>query len=407
MKPKFSQFTIHSQKGDIMIELKGKRNTAIIYADKIDKVAKTQLAELLRDSAYADGKIRIMPDVHASRGTVVGTAMTLNGRVSPSLMGVDIGCGVDTVNLGKIAPPDLQKLDRLIHLQIPAGAKIRRNALNTAINLEALHCASAVNIERAVLSLGTLGGGNHFIELDRDGEGNYYLVIHTGSRQLGSDVATYYAKQAYKYQCGKQKRNTPKRYGEEEGGFQPRGGKLAASKPRAEGSVLEGELFLKYLNDTVITADFAAENRKTIANIICEGMGFSPVSSFSCPHNFIDAERMILRKGSISARAGEQVIIPLNMRDGAIIGEGLGEPEWNFSAPHGAGRICTRDEARYTYTVEEYRSEMAGIYTSTANADTLDECPMAYKPSERITEAIGDTVRVLKVIKPVYNFKGA
>lgn len=389
-----------------MIELKGKRNTAIIYADRIDKAAKTQLSELLREPAYADSKIRIMPDVHASRGTVVGTAMTIQGRVSPTLMGVDIGCGVDAVNLGKIPPPDLLALDKLIHEKIPAGARVRQKAIDSGVELNSLYCFNSVNADRALLSLGTLGGGNHFIELDRDGDGSYYLLIHTGSRQLGSDVAAYYSKQAYKYQCGKQKRSIAPKYSDEDGGFQPRGGKSAGSKPRVEGSVLEGELFLKYLNDTVITAKFAAGNRKAIANIICEGMGFSPVDSFSCPHNCIDSERMILRKGSISARAGERVIIPLNMRDGAIIGEGLGNPGWNFSAPHGAGRICTRDEARHAYTVDEYKDAMVGIYTSTANSDTIDECPMAYKPPERITEAIGDTVRILNVIKPVYNFKG-
>ena len=389
-----------------MIELKGKRNAAVIYADKIDKAAKTQLAELLREPAYSDSKIRIMPDVHASRGTVVGTSMTICGRVSPSLMGVDIGCGVDAVNLGKIAPPDLLKLDRLIHERIPSGARIRQRAIDSCVDLTALNCYVAVNAERAMLSMGTLGGGNHFIELDRDGEGNYYLLIHTGSRQLGSDVATYYAKQAYKYQCGKQKRATAPKYSDGEGGFQPRGGKLSGSKPRVEGSVLEGELFEKYLKDTVITALFASENRKAIARIICEGMGFTPVDGFSCPHNFIDPERMILRKGAISARVGERVVISLNMRDGALIGVGLGNPEWNFSAPHGAGRICTRDEARHAYTVEEYRSSMLGIYTSTANAETIDECPMAYKPPERITDAVGDTVRILNIIKPVYNFKG-
>ena len=226
-----------------MIQLKGKRNSAIIYADRIDKTAKTQLSELLREPAYADSKIRIMPDVHASRGTVVGTAMTVCGRVSPSLMGVDVGCGVDAVNLGEIAPPDLCALDTLIHEKIPAGARIRGSVADTSFSLDGLSCLPYVNAERAMLSLGTLGGGNHFIELDRDGEGSYWLLIHTGSRQLGSDVANYYAKQAYKYQCVKQKRNYTRDYGDEEGGFQPRGGKNASSKPRVEGSVLEGELF--------------------------------------------------------------------------------------------------------------------------------------------------------------------
>ncbi|MBQ9116885.1 MAG: RtcB family protein [Clostridia bacterium] len=390
-----------------MIELKGKRNTAIIYSDKIDKEAKTQLAALLREPAYSDSKIRIMPDVHSSKGTVVGTAMTLSGRVSPGLIGVDIGCGMETVNLGKIAEPDLFKLDALIHADIPAGAKVRRDPLSVDFPLDKLICRDSIKAERAMLSLGTLGGGNHFIELDKDDDGCYYLVIHSGSRALGSEMANHYLNAAYKYQCGKARRITKRSSDRdsEAGGFQKLRSKQTPDDIRKETAVLEGELFDAYLHDMAIVQDFAALNRRLMAKVICEGMDIKPLESFTCVHNFIDSERMILRKGAISARSGEQVIIPLNMRDGAILGRGLGNPDWNFSAPHGAGRICNRTEAKHAYTVEQFRYEMRGIFTTTANHGSLDECPMAYKPPERIIEAIGDTITVEKILKPVYNFK--
>jgi len=385
-----------------MIELKGKRNSALIFADKIDKQTKTQISSLLREEAYADSKIRIMPDTHSGRNVAVGTTMTLSGRVSPALVGVDIGCGMEAVLLGE-SDIDLVKLDEAVHSLIPSGAKIH-DAPQAEFDLGELYCQEHVDKARALRSLGTLGGGNHFIELDRLSDGGLMLVIHSGSRQLGSDVALYYMDQAYRYQCKKARKQTKRSYYESrEEGF--RSSKREQPKVKREEAILEGELFRQYLHDLSIVTAFADLNRRTIAKLICDAMGLTVKDRFSCIHNYIDTERMILRKGAISARMGERVIIPLNMRDGAVLGTGLGNPEWNFSAPHGAGRACNRTEAKYAFTVEEFQKEMSGIYTTTAQIGSLDECPMAYKAPERILEFLGDSVSVEEIIKPIYNFK--
>lgn len=386
-----------------MIELQGKRNSAIIYADKIDKETKTQIAALLRLEALADSKVRIMPDTHSGRGTVVGTTLTLHGRVIPALLGVDLGCGMETVFLEE-TETDLAKLDRLIHERIPAGAAVHHLPVADFPTLDSLHSIAEVNRERAIRSIGTLGGGNHFIELDKAEDGRLVLVIHSGSRQLGSDVATYYKEQAYRYQCKKARRSAGGK-GREDYAFKSARREQASIKVSRETAALEGELFQKYLHDLAIVQEYADLNRRTIAKIICDGMGFHIRDRFACVHNYIDTERMILRKGAISARPDERVIIPLNMRDGAIIGKGLGNPDWNHSAPHGAGRVCSRTDAKFAYTVADYQAAMAGIYTTTATEGSLDECPMVYKAPERILEAIGDTVEVEQIARPVYNFK--
>ena len=386
-----------------MIELQGKRNSAIIYADKIDKETKTQVAALLRLEALADSKVRIMPDTHSGRGTVVGTTLTLHGRVIPALLGVDLGCGMETVFLEE-TETDFAKLDLLIHEKIPAGAAVHHLPVEDFPKLDSLHCIAEVNRERALRSIGTLGGGNHFIELDKAEDGRLVLVIHSGSRQLGSDVATYYKEQAYRYQCKKSRRSAGGK-GREDYAFKSARREQASIKVSRETAALEGELFQKYLHDLAIVQEYADLNRRTMAEIICDGMGFHICDRFACVHNYIDIERMILRKGAISARLGERVIIPLNMRDGAIIGKGLGNPDWNHSSPHGAGRVCSRTDAKFAYTVADYQSAMAGIYTTTATEGSLDECPMVYKAPQRILEAIGDTVEVEQVVTPVYNFK--
>ncbi|MBQ7324492.1 MAG: RtcB family protein [Clostridia bacterium] len=386
-----------------MIELQGKRNSAIIYADKIDKETKTQIAALLRLEALADSKVRIMPDTHSGRGTVVGTTLTLHGRGIPALLGVDLGCGMETVFLEE-TETDLAKLDRLIHEKVPAGAAVHDLPVADFPKLDSLHCIAEVNRERAIRSIGTLGGGNHFIELDKAEDGRLVLVIHSGSRQLGSDVATYYKEQAYRYQCKKARRSAGGK-GREDYAFKSARREQASIKVSRETAALEGELFQKYLHDLAIVQEYADLNRRTMAEIICDGMGFHIRDRFACVHNYIDTERMILRKGAISARLDERVIIPLNMRDGAIIGKGLGNSDWNHSAPHGAGRVCSRTDAKFAYTVADYQSAMEGIYTTTATEGSLDECPMAYKAPERILDAIGDTVEVEQVVKPVYNFK--
>ena len=388
-----------------MIKLQGKRNSAIIFADKIDKQTKTQISELLREEAYADSKISIMPDTHSGKNVAVGTTMTVKNRIAPSLVGVDIGCGMEVVFL-KEQELDLEKLDRVIHSLIPSGAKIQNSPI-ASFDFDNLRCKDNVNLERALRSIGTLGGGNHFIEVDRTEGGELVLVIHSGSRQLGSDVATYYQDQAYRYQCKKQRKRARQSYYDDAdaAGFIRQKSSSSAVNVKRETAILEGSLLEEYLNDLDIVVSFADLNRQTMAKIICDNMGLAITDRFSCIHNYIDTEYMILRKGAISARLGERVIIPLNMRDGALLGIGKGNPEWNFSAPHGAGRACSRTDAKYAFTVEEFKREMEGIYTTTATEGSIDECPMAYKAPSRIFEFISETVSDYEIIKPIYNFK--
>ena len=388
-----------------MIKLQGKRNSAIIFADKIDKQTKTQISELLREEAYADSKIRIMPDTHSGKNVAVGTTMTVKNRIAPSLVGVDIGCGMEVVFL-KEQELDLEKLDRVIHSLIPSGAKIQNSPI-ASFDFDNLRCKDNVNLERALRSIGTLGGGNHFIEVDRTEGGELVLVIHSGSRQLGSDVATYYQDQAYRYQCKKQRKRARQSYYDDVDatGFIRQKSSSNTVNVKRETAILEGTLLDEYLHDLNIVTSFADLNRRTMAKIICDNMGLTITDRFSCIHNYIDTEYMILRKGAISARLGERVIIPLNMRDGALLGIGKGNPEWNFSAPHGAGRACSRTDAKYAFTVEEFKREMEGIYTTTATEGSIDECPMAYKAPSRIFEFIGETVSDYEIIKPIYNFK--
>jgi len=388
-----------------MIKLQGKRNSAIVFADKLDKPTKTQICELLREEAYADSKIRIMPDTHSGKNVAVGTTMTVENRIAPSLVGVDIGCGMEVVFL-KEQELDLEKLDSVIHSLVPSGTKIHDIPV-TSFDFDTLRCKDNVNLERALRSVGTLGGGNHFIEVDRTASGGLVLVIHSGSRQLGSDVANYYQDQAYRYQCKKQRKRARQSYYDDidSGMFFRQKSSQGTVNVKRETAVLEGILLEEYLHDLNIVVSFADLNRRTIAKLICDNMGLTVTDRFACVHNYIDTEYMILRKGAISARLGERVIIPLNMRDGALLGTGKGNPEWNFSAPHGAGRACSRTEAKYAFTVEEFGREMEGIYTTTATEGSIDECPMAYKSPSRIFEFIGETVSDYEVIKPIYNFK--
>ena len=345
-----------------------------------------------------------MPDTHSGKNVAVGTTMTVKNRIAPSLVGVDIGCGMEVVFL-KEQELDLQKLDKVIHSFIPCGTKTHDTPV-ISFDFDALHCKGSVNIERALRSIGTLGGGNHFIEVDRTEEGKLVLVIHSGSRQLGSDVASYYQDQAYRYQCKKQrKRARQSYYDDDAGGFISKKANQNSVQVKRETAVLEGDLLKEYLHDLDVVVSFADLNRRTMAQLICDQMGLTVTDRFACIHNYIDTEYMILRKGAISARLGERVIIPLNMRDGALLGTGKGNPEWNFSAPHGAGRACTRTEAKYAFTVEEFKREMEGIYTTTATEGSIDECPTAYKSPSRIFEFVGETVSDYEIIKPIYNFK--
>ena len=417
-----------------MIEIQTKKNTVKVFTDDLDKQTKLQIAATARDPAYADSKIRVMPDTHAGRGCVIGMTMTLQGRVSPSLVGVDIGCGMEAVRLSE-AEVDLSRLDAFVHEHIPAGKARFDTPRVTDIPLDSLKCAAHVDMERTLASLGTLGGGNHFIELDRAGDGTLWLIVHSGSRSLGAAVANHYRDEAYAYHLKKARRarrfeshdrmelETDRyditrfgvdAYGDEAHGYRPTVTKATRRDTRDklpvkwETATCEGKLYEDYLHDMALTVAFAEENRRRIAETICHGLGLTAVDRFSCVHNYIDENR-ILRKGAISARRGERVLIPLNMRDGALIGIGQGNPDWNFSAPHGAGRACSRSDARHAYDVEAYQAAMreAGIYTTTATKETLDECPMAYKAPDRILPYLSECVEITDRLTPIYNFKAA
>lgn len=417
-----------------MIEIQTKKNTVKVFTDELDRITHRQIAATAREPAYADSKIRVMPDTHAGRSCVIGLTMTLNGRVSPSLVGVDMGCGMEAVKLGE-SEVDLPALDAYIHARIPAGKHLHEKSQEMECPLGELVCKESVDMDRVAQSLGTLGGGNHFIELDRDEEGALWLVIHSGSRSLGAMIANYYRDEAYKYHLKKARKAHRgmsrdrlemesedydltgfdiDTYGDPTRGIDRGRSTTKASRRddqaklpvKWETAVCEGKLYEDYLHDLSIAVAFAEENRRRIAESICHGMGLTVIDRFACVHNYIDSHG-ILRKGAISARQDERVLIPLNMRDGALLCRGLGNPDWNFSAPHGAGRACSRTDAKHAYDVESYQAVMAeaGIYTTTANKDTLDECPMAYKSPDRILPYLGECVTVENRLKAIYNFK--
>lgn len=399
-----------------MIEIKGKVNTALCYAETLDERARGQIRRMC-DYPLTEGcKVRIMPDVHAGKGCTIGTTMTVRDKVCPNIVGVDIGCGMFVAKLsGK--EPDLVRLDAAAHA-IPSGMNVWENRTE-AFPLEELRCFDALkNRKWLENSLGTLGGGNHFIELDHASDGSYYLVIHSGSRNLGKQVAELYQERAVQLQKGtldlQQKKAEIIRIYRAEGRSSEIQTALDAMEKDYKSRTtavpedlcwLTGQPLEDYLHDVVICQKFARRNREIMAKILLDAIGELPVETFHTIHNYIDTQEMILRKGAIAAHAGEKVLIPLNMRDGSVLAIGRGNAEWNFSAPHGAGRVMSRTQAKQTLTMEEYRESMKGIFTTSVMAETLDEAPMVYKPMENILSMIGDTVEVLDVIKPVYNFK--
>lgn len=396
-----------------MIELNGKYNTAKVFTDNIDSASVSQIIELCSQEFTIGEKIRMMPDVHAGVGCVIGTTMTITDKIVPNLVGVDIGCGMETV-LIKEKHMELMQLDKLIRRTIPSGFAIRStpHKLTEEAYICALRCADKIDLRRAERSVGTLGGGNHFIEADR-GEKGIYIVIHSGSRHLGAEVAKYYQQQAVKQleHSGDGKIHelidSLKAQGREKD-ISRELKKLESTKritvPKNLAYV-SGQLFEDYIHDMKIVQHFAVLNRRAMMTEIIRGMKLTPVEQFTTIHNYIDTENMILRKGSVSAQAGEKLIIPINMRDGSLICTGKGNPDWNFSAPHGAGRLMSRSEAKQSFTVSEFKKQMEGIYTTSVSQGTLDECPMAYKGMNDILDNIGDTAEVNEIIKPIYNFK--
>ena len=397
-----------------MLELKGKYNSAKVFTDVIGESAVAQIIELCCQPMSEGAQIRIMPDVHAGKGCTVGTTMTIKDKVVPNLVGVDIGCGMEVAML-KEKHIEPQKLDKVIRESVPAGFETRKkpHRFNERIDLTELYCYKEINPLYAEKSLGTLGGGNHFIEADKDGDGRIYIVIHSGSRHLGLEVANYYQEEAYKRLNGSSKRDIDalivkmKAEGREKQ-IQTEIAKLKNTKftdvPKHL-AYCEGELFEQYIHDMKLVQEFAMLNRKAMMDEIIKGMGLHIDEEFTTIHNYIDTDAMILRKGAVSAKAGETLLIPINMRDGSLICIGKGNTDWNCSAPHGAGRLMSRSEAKNTFTVSEFKKQMKGIYTTSVNSSTLDECPMAYKTMDDIVNNIGDTVEINKVIKPIYNFK--
>lgn len=396
-----------------MLELRGKYAEAKVFTDVVDQDSISQVICLLNQPYMAGSRVRMMPDIHAGLGCTIGTTITVGDQICPNLVGVDIGCGMETIRV-KEKHIELQQLDKLIRREIPSGFAIRNKAhrYNDYVDLDALHCSKYVKLDYARNSLGTLGGGNHFIEADKNDEGNIYIVIHSGSRHLGVEICKYYQNAGYKTMATvsaeaiEQLRESLRKAGRlqdmDEELKRLKENRIYVPKTLA---FVEGELMEQYLHDMKIAQEFAAYSRKAMVDVIVKGMGLHIVDQFTTIHNYIDLEHRILRKGAVSAQKGEKLLIPINMRDGSLICIGKGNEEWNFSAPHGAGRLMSRSDAKNSFTVSEYKKQMEGIYTTSVSRGTLDECPMAYKNMEDIVDNIGPTADIVDIIKPIYNFK--
>ena len=407
----------YQQKGEhIMADLK-------IFTENIEHEALNQIYTLVKQPAFSDCKIRIMPDVHAGAGCVIGFTADLGEKVIPNIVGVDIGCGMLTTNLGNI-DIDFERLDNIIREYVPSGRKVHgeENSSVASDIIEKLYCKEQLkNINWLKRSCGTLGGGNHFIEVDNDSNNNKYLIIHSGSRNVGKQVAEIYQQMAIndisgksnfkqdskkliaEYKKCKREREISKAIKELKQSYEANTTKI----PR-ELSYLVGKHREMYLHDMKLCQEFAEINRRTIQSIICYYMGWEVTKEterFQTIHNYIEHDTNIVRKGAISAKAGEKVLIPINMRDGCILGIGKGNEDWNYSAPHGAGRTMSRSKAKESILLEEYQKAMDGIFTTSVNTSTIDESPMAYKTMDEIIGHIKDTVEIVDIIKPIYNFK--
>lgn len=395
-------------------EITGKYNTAKVFTNVIENEAVEQIKTLCNQEFITGSKIRIMPDVHSGAGCTIGTTMTITDKVIPNLVGVDIGCGMETVMITD-KEIDLEKLDKLIYEKIPSGHNIRKipHDLINEIDLNQLKCTGHVKMDRAIRSIGTLGGGNHFIEAGKDEEGNIYITVHSGSRHLGLEVANYYQKMGYKalnkvsdidIEKIIEQLKSEGREKEINKTIKEIKKQIITDIPQALAYVSE-KLFDDYIHDMKLIQKFAVLNRKAMMDEIIKGLGTEVAEEFTTIHNYIDTDIMILRKGAVSAKEGEKLLIPINMRDGSLICIGKGNEDWNYSAPHGAGRLMSRTKAKKTFELKNFKKEMEGIYTTSVSKDTLDECPMAYKAMEDIIKNIGDTVDIIKRIIPIYNFK--
>ena len=399
-----------------METIRGKVNEAVSYAKEIDETARAQIQRMCDYEFTRGSRIRIMPDVHAGKGCTIGTTMTISDMAVPNIVGVDIGCGMYTVKL-EAEKLDCPRWDEAAHF-VPSGMNVWQEKQED-FDLHQLHCYGQLkNYTWIENSVGTLGGGNHFIEIDQAKDGSYYLVIHTGSRNLGKQVAEIYQELAVELNAGKapyieQRERLIAEYKAAGRHSELQSALKQLADNRRKTSIPEdlcyvyGEYLEKYLHDVEICQEFARKNRERIAKVLLERTGVQGTEGFHTIHNYIDTEEMILRKGAIAAHKGEKVLIPINMRDGSILAVGKGNEEWNYSAPHGAGRIMSRMQARAHLKLEDYKNSMEGVYTTSISENTLDEAPMAYKSLGDILDVIGDTVEVIDVMKPVYNFKAA
>lgn len=400
------------------IEIKGKVSTALCYVNVVEEDAIEQIKRMCDYPMSEGSQIRIMPDVHVGKGCTIGTTMTVKDRVVPNVVGVDIGCGMYTVNMGKV-DIDLERFDDIVY-SIPSGTGVWEGR-QERFDLTKLICYRQLkDTKRIERSIGTLGGGNHFIEIDESEDKTKYLVIHSGSRSLGKQVAEIYQKLAVDLDKGigyyLEARDEIIRSYKEAGRrseIQEALKKLKWKKENEHPSMpedlcyLSGKYLEDYLHDIKICQDFARKNREKMAEIILEKANIKALEAFHTTHNYIDTDEMILRKGSIAAHKGEKVLIPINMRDGSILALGKGNPDWNYSAPHGAGRLMSRTKAKESLDMDEYKDSMKGIFTSSVNEGTIDEAPMAYKSINDIIDVIGESVDIIEVIKPIYNFKAS
>ena len=369
-----------------MFELKGKYATAKVFTDDVDNESISQVIKFLNQPIAEGQTVRMMPDIHPGAGCTIGTTMTITDKVVPNLVGSDIGCGMEVVYLDA-DEIDFERLDNIIRSNVPYGYQKRTvpHKFMNDFDLTELRCYFKLEAaSEGSFTLGTLGGGNHFIEVNQTSNGDLILVVHSGSRRIGADVCEYYQNQALK---------EFKRFHN-----------MASNKDLI---YCEGRLFDDYLHDMQIMQDYAVLNRKAIVESILTEYGMDYSDSFTTIHNYIDLDKMILRKGAVSSKKNETLIIPMNMRDGSLICKGKGNPDWNYSAPHGAGRLLKRSRAKQELSLDEYMDTMKGIFSTSVNQSTIDESPMAYKPIETILNNVDDTVKIIDIVKPVYNFKAS
>lgn len=399
-----------------MLEVKGKYNTATIYTDNIEEAAYGQVLNLMNQKFAEGSKFAIMPDCHAGAGCVIGLTMKVVDKVVPNLVGVDIGCGMLVVKVDRSFKFDLEKVDRIWHEDIPSGMNWRTKKHEFADRAKIEEILAPVNVEKLKFSVGTLGGGNHFGEINVDDDGAHYIVIHSGSRHLGIEVCRHYQNLAIKYHKALKKSDLSVIEQLKKEGRQSEIAAVLKASRNAQPSIpddlayLEGQQLENYLHDMKLAQEYAIWNREAMLDVLLHGLGIGRdeiLEKFCTIHNYIDIDNRILRKGAISLQKDETAIIPMNMRDGSLIVRGKGNPEWNFSGPHGAGRLMSRSKAKESLSVDEFRQSMDGIFTTCVGKSTIDESPMAYKPMDEIIRNIHDTAEVVKIIKPVYNFKAA